>query len=120
MREFHHAIDEIAFRFWKCQRCYSMKHTTESCTNKIKCHKCYGPGHIAKDYLGSPPLPGPGTLRWKAKSAPRQLESQPTSSRVILLDSLASPEAPLQEASSCPIASSPPSLPSHVLHLAAQ
>lgn len=31
-------VEDIAFRFWKWQKCFSMSHFSASCTNQIKCH----------------------------------------------------------------------------------
>ena len=39
-------IDNMAFDFWKCTRCLSMKHTINECTSQIRCRSCFHYGHV--------------------------------------------------------------------------
>ena len=58
---FSSMVDDIAFRVWKCQNCFSMAHITSSCTNQTRCCRCFRQGHGAKSCTRSAPagvLPG--------------------------------------------------------------
>jgi hypothetical protein len=42
-------IEDIADRFWLCDRCLSMSHTTDLCSGTTRCKFCYQYDHVKKD-----------------------------------------------------------------------
>jgi hypothetical protein len=44
-------INDIAYHFWECGHCLSMCHKRQSCSNRIRCRRCFRSGHIEKECL---------------------------------------------------------------------
>jgi hypothetical protein len=49
--EFNSMIDDMVLKVWKCSRCLSMSHSTNDCTNEVRCRACFNYGHIKRNCL---------------------------------------------------------------------
>jgi hypothetical protein len=47
--DFLRMIEDIADRFWLCDRCLSISHTTDLCSGTTSCKFCYRYDHVKKD-----------------------------------------------------------------------
>ena len=55
LQSFDEMIEDLAASYWDCQNCLGMRHTSETCTNPIRCRNCFRSGHIKKDCTGHAP-----------------------------------------------------------------
>lgn len=106
-------VDDIAFWFWKCQRCFSMAHVTAACTNRIKCRVCFRKGHISKSCTESAPAQ---KLRWVPKITPPSTIQLPAALDITNRPDASSSQNPnIPPAPSSTISLPPPTLPAKLL-----
>ena len=70
-------VEDIAYRFWRCGRCLTMKHETLECKSKrIRCRVCFKLGHIGKECQTNKPKQ---TQVWVIKEqSPGRIDPNPS------------------------------------------